>query len=89
MASAYTYLVTIHTIAGMNNRKQAAFLALYEPVHNQFERFCRARVYGQMEFRDLMNETLLQAYRKFDQLRSEEAFLGWLFIPAIVWMVTR
>src|SRR3989338_8114910 len=58
--------------------KQDRFLSLYEPVHNRFERFCRARVYGKMEFRDLMNETLLVAFEKFDSLRSEAAFLSFI-----------
>ncbi|WP_343606034.1 sigma-70 family RNA polymerase sigma factor [Fluviicola sp.] len=59
--------------------KQEAFLRLYEPVHERFERFCRARVYGEMDFRDLMNDSLLVAYEKFDSLRSKEAFLSFLF----------
>ena len=59
-------------------KKQKEFLALYEPIHDDFERFCRARVYGDMEFRDLMNETLLRAYQKFDELRSKEAFFSYL-----------
>lgn len=63
----------------MNKKKQNNFLALYEPVHDSFERFCRARVYGDMDYRDLMNETLLKAYQKFDTLKSEVAFLSFLF----------
>lgn len=59
--------------------KQNAFLKLYEPVHERFERFCRARVYNEMDFRDLMNDSLLVAYEKFESLRSEEAFLSFLF----------
>ncbi|MNK21362.1 ECF RNA polymerase sigma factor SigR [compost metagenome] len=59
--------------------KQEAFLTLYEPVHERFERFCRARVYGEMDFRDLMNDSLVVAYEKFDSLRSKEAFLSFLF----------
>jgi RNA polymerase sigma factor (sigma-70 family) len=59
--------------------KQEAFLALYEPIHNRFERFCRARVFGDMDFRDLMNDTLLVAFEKFDTLRSDGAFLSFLF----------
>lgn len=61
------------------NKKQKDFLDLYEPIHERFERFCRARVYGDMDFRDLMNETLLKAYQKFEDLRSKEAFLSFLF----------
>lgn len=62
----------------MQQRKQAQFLALYDPVHERFERFCRARVYGKMEFRDLMHETLLVAYEKIDTLKAPEAFLSLL-----------
>ena len=59
--------------------KQKEFLELYEPVHADFERFCRARVFGDMDFRDLMNETLMKAFEKFETLRSKEAFLHFLF----------
>ena len=58
--------------------KQQAFLQLYEPIHNRFERFCRARVYGDMDFRDLINDTLLVAFEKFETLRSQQAFLSFL-----------
>ncbi|MCB0644730.1 MAG: RNA polymerase sigma factor, partial [Phaeodactylibacter sp.] len=63
----------------MADDKQAKFLQLYEPVHDRFERFCRARVCGQMDFRDLMNDTLLIAYQKLDTLQSDQAFLAYLF----------
>lgn len=63
----------------MIKTKQDQFLELYEPIHDRFERFCRARVYGDMDFRDLMNETLMVAFEKFDSLRSKEAFLSFLF----------
>jgi len=63
----------------MSSSKQNEFLTLYEPIHDRFERFCRARVYGDMEYRDLMNETLLIAFDKFDSLRSKDAFLSFLF----------
>lgn len=63
----------------MNTKRQKKFLTLYEPVHDRFERFCRARVYGQMEFRDLINDTLVIAFQKFHTLKSEKAFLSYLF----------
>ena len=63
----------------MPDQKQIKFLSLYEPVHNQFERFCRARAFGQMDFRDLMNDTLVIAFQKFEGLQSEKAFLSFLF----------
>lgn len=58
--------------------KQDHFLTLYEPVHEQFERFCRARVYGEMEYCDLMNESLLVAFEKLETLKSEATFLSFL-----------
>lgn len=59
------------------------FLTLYEPHHQSFERFCKARSYGQMPFKDLMQETLLIAYSKFDQLQEPDKFLYYLFGIAI------
>ncbi|MES2588776.1 MAG: RNA polymerase sigma factor [Bacteroidota bacterium] len=63
----------------MTKNKQEEFLKLYEPVHERFERFCRVRVYGNMDFRDLINETLLLAFEKMETLRSKDAFLHFLF----------
>jgi RNA polymerase sigma-70 factor (ECF subfamily) len=63
----------------MIKTKQTDFLKLYEPIHDRFERFCRARVYGEMDFRDLMNETLLVAFEKFETLKSKDTFLSFLF----------
>lgn len=66
-----------------NGKKQAEFMRLYEPVHERFERFCRARVYGEMDHGDLINETLLVAFKKFESLQSEASFLSFLFGTAI------
>lgn len=62
----------------MLRRKHIRFLRLYEPVHERFERFCQVRCYGEMEAGDLINESLLIAYEKLDQLQSNEAFLSFL-----------
>lgn len=58
--------------------QQLKFLTLYEPVHDRFERYCRARVYGRLEYQDLMNDTLLIAFQKMDTLKSEKAFLSFI-----------
>jgi RNA polymerase sigma factor (sigma-70 family) len=63
----------------MSKEKQTHFLHLYEPVHDRFERFCRARSYGEMDFKDLINDSLVIAYERFESLRSEQAFLSFLF----------
>lgn len=62
----------------MSKRKQNRFLNLYKPVHDRFERFCRARVNGEMPYEDLINETLLTAYKKLDELKNESVFLSFL-----------
>ena len=62
----------------MSQNKQQYFLTLYQPVHNRFERFCRAHAFYDMPYEDLMNDTLLVAYKKFDQLKNEGAFLSFL-----------
>ena len=59
--------------------KKELFMLLYEPVHDSFERFCKARAYGYMPFRDLMQETLLVAYSKFEQLKEHDKVLYFLF----------
>jgi RNA polymerase sigma-70 factor (ECF subfamily) len=67
----------------MKDTKQNEFLALYEPIHDRFERFCRARVYGDLDFRDVINESLLIAYSKFESLTSPKSFLSFLFGIAV------
>ncbi len=62
----------------MSKKKQDHFLRLYQPVHDRFERFCRARAYSVVDYRDVMHESLLVAYDRLDTLRSEEAFFSFL-----------
>jgi len=63
----------------VSKEKQVKFLKIYEPVHGSFERFCRARAYGDTDYKDLINDTLLIAFQKFESLKSKEAFLSFLF----------
>lgn len=63
--------------------KQKQFLKLYQPVHKRFEKFCRARAFGDMPYKDLMNETLLIAFSKIKKLNNEDAFLSFLIGIAI------
>ena len=59
--------------------KKEEFMNYFEPVHARFERFCKARVYGEMDFRDLMQETVKIAFEKFDTLKDKNTFLHFLF----------
>lgn len=62
----------------MKDKKQKDFLKLYEPVHDSFERFCRARAYGDYPFEDLINESLLLAYSKIKEIKKQDSFLSFL-----------
>lgn len=62
----------------MSNHKQKKFLKLYQPVHDKFERFCRARAYADMPYEDLMNESLLIAYQKMNDIQKQSSFLSYL-----------
>lgn len=63
----------------MTQSKKHAFMELYQPVHENFERFCRARVYGDTDFKDLMHDTIVIAFEKFEKLEDPKAFLHFLF----------
>jgi RNA polymerase sigma-70 factor (ECF subfamily) len=63
----------------MSNNKKKKFMVLYQPVHERFERFCKARAYGQMDFKDLMQETVVIAFEKLDEIKNTDAFLYFLF----------
>jgi RNA polymerase sigma-70 factor (ECF subfamily) len=63
----------------MEFTKQERFMQLYEPVHERFERYCKTRVYGEFHFKDIMQDTLVVAFEKFDELKSQDAFLHFLF----------
>lgn len=60
------------------NNKQKHFLKLYQPVHARFEKFCRARAFGDMPYEDLINESLLIAFKKMKEIKNEKAFLSYL-----------
>lgn len=62
----------------MSKIKQKYFLKLYEPVHHRFEKFCRARAFGDIPYEDLINETLLIAFKKMTDIKDERAFLSFL-----------
>lgn len=67
----------------MASTKQKHFLKLYQPVHKRFEKFCRARAFGDMPYKDLINESLLIAFTKMDALKNEQSFLSFLIGIAI------
>jgi RNA polymerase sigma-70 factor (ECF subfamily) len=63
----------------MELTKQERFMQIYAPVHDRFERYCKTRAFGEFHFKDIMHDTLIVAFEKFDILKSQEAFLYFLF----------
>lgn len=62
----------------MTEDRRIIFMSLYEPVHARFERFCQARAYGQMDWKDLMQDTVVVALKRLDELKNPGAFLSFL-----------
>ncbi|MEL6135010.1 MAG: RNA polymerase sigma factor [Bacteroidota bacterium] len=61
------------------DEKKARFWALYDPLHEPFVRYCRARAYGEYSPQDLVHESLLRAFEGFERVQKPEAFLYFLF----------
>jgi len=60
-----------------------AFTKAYTGIHEDFWRFCNARVYGRMEVDDLVHDTLLVAHQKFDGLEDKKKLLSYMIGIAI------
>ncbi len=63
----------------MPDTRKEVFMRLYVPVHERFERFCKARVYGEMDYKDLMHDTVVIAFEKFNPAVESASFLSFLF----------
>lgn len=50
------------------NNKQARFMAAYRACHDGFQRYCSALAFGRTDVEDLVQDVLLSAYKKFDDL---------------------
>jgi RNA polymerase sigma-70 factor (ECF subfamily) len=59
--------------------RREKFMALYEPVHLSFQRFCRTRTDSSDNAKDLIAETVLKAFEGLHRLRDEKAFIAFLF----------
>lgn len=58
---------------------QERFLELYEPNHIRLSRFVQTLVWNKEDAKDIVSETILIAFEKFDQLKHPEMFLSFLF----------
>ncbi|HLP28554.1 MAG TPA: RNA polymerase sigma factor [Candidatus Didemnitutus sp.] len=63
--------------------KQQRFLSVLEPLRVRLWRYVRLSVSGSEEdVRDVIQDTILEAWESFDRLRSDQAALSWLFTIA-------
>lgn len=62
--------------------KQRRFMALFLPVQPRLQRFVRAMTRDAERAKDIVSETILIAFQRFDTLRNDEAFLSFLFTIA-------
>lgn len=65
--------------AGSAEKRQLEFMALYEPVHYRFQRYCQAQAPSYEEAKDLASDCLLKAFERFEQLHNKERFIFFLF----------
>lgn len=65
-----------------NAQHQEHFLQLLEPVEKSLSNFCRAMTRNPDTARDLMSETILIAFEKFDTVKDQVAFKSFLFTIA-------
>ncbi len=62
--------------------RQDHFLRLLDPLSNRLERFALVLTHNDEVAKDVVSETILIAWQRFDELRSEQAFLSFLFTIA-------
>ncbi|MGE3799732.1 MAG: RNA polymerase sigma factor [Candidatus Kapaibacterium sp.] len=65
-----------------SQEKQQRFLALFQPVQASLERYVLALTGDRETGRDVVAETVLIAYERFETLRTPAAFLSFLFTIA-------
>lgn len=62
--------------------KQKVFTEAYKPLHDRLVRFVQTMVYNREDVKDIVSETMLVAYQKFETIRHHEALLSYLFTVA-------
>ena len=62
--------------------KQEEFMGLYSKSHARLTRYVQSAVYNKDDVKDIINETLLRVYEKFDEIEKKESFIYYLFKTA-------
>ena len=62
----------------MKTNPHEAFLKWYEPVHEQFVRYCSSRAFGLMETEDLVQESILQTLQAYYRVEDKQKLLAYM-----------
>ncbi len=54
------------------------FLDWYQPLHEQFIRYCSSRSYGVIETEDLVQEVILACLEGFSKVKEKQRLLGYM-----------
>lgn len=63
----------------MNQSIKIEFRELYEPIHGQLTRYCRAVAGNIHDAEDLMHDTVLNTIENFQKIKDKSAFKAFIF----------
>ena len=66
----------------MDTQNKIEFITLYEPVHNQLSKFCRAISGDSEDGEDLLQDTILNCLEGFNKIKDKRVFKSYLFSVA-------
>lgn len=66
----------------MSKLKQKAFLEIYEPIKLNLWRYCMFLCRNKHDAEDLLGDTIINAYKGFENVVNSKAFLSYLFTIA-------
>ncbi|MFN8255577.1 MAG: RNA polymerase sigma factor [Bacteroidales bacterium] len=66
----------------MKDQDKIEFLKLYQPVHEQFCRFCRFISGNTEDAEDLVHDSVLSVLESFEKIKDKSAFKSYLFSVA-------
>jgi RNA polymerase sigma-70 factor (ECF subfamily) len=62
--------------------RHAEFMQLYNQSHARLTRYVQSVVYSRADVKDIVSETVLKVYEKFDTIEKKESFIYYLFKTA-------
>ena len=62
--------------------KQDAFMRLYNESHVRLTRYVQSVVYNRSDVKDIISETVLKVYERFENIEKKESFIYYLFRTA-------